>query len=633
MIGAAVAGQVIGGYRLERPLGEGGMAEVWLGRGDNGSLAALKLLRASSGETMRQLFEREQRAVLSLQHPHLVPVFDVGDDYIAGAYIEGADLRHRMRSPISVAEAVDITCSIASALSLAHAEGVVHCDVKPENILLDHSGTPFLADFGIARFTDEQGTDQEKRVLGTPAFMAPEQKEGEPTAKSDQYSLAKTFLAMLGGDSMMHPARAILGLPPKLFDAFGTVLSRSLAAEPDERFPDVAAMAAALREIDVVDTEAATRLAPVLRDTSRFRWAAEHRSLQRFGEHIVRAEYRLSDLAAAGVLDDSAIEAFRAATGYDDFSWSLYARDERLGPVEDPLALARAKQTIVLLHGLFSSGDLWQDVAVGIARDNGLAAALVPDVIGFGQSRFGKSVPRGVLDPVGLVRTMNAWLELIGMDGTPTVVMGHSYSASALMCARESDLGPDVHRICITPALFFYRWHLRLKARFDGVMAAIAFSLPSRVRWWLARFLFRRDPSLARTHLGVRDDMARSAIRLGAFRVARLFWGVAGARPASPEELGACTVVTTPDDPLVSLELAKSSITAAGIPDSQWYRLVYGGHFPQLVDDDHPEWGARNVHELVSLVDGVLDRAHTTARRQGSKQTPPTTGDTSVPTI
>ncbi|MBW2463798.1 MAG: serine/threonine protein kinase, partial [Deltaproteobacteria bacterium] len=102
MMGAAEAGQMVGGYRLERPLGAGGMADVWLGRGDNGSLAAVKLLRASSGETMRELFVREQRAVLSLQHPHLVPVFDVGDDYIAGAYIDGADLRHRMRSPISV---------------------------------------------------------------------------------------------------------------------------------------------------------------------------------------------------------------------------------------------------------------------------------------------------------------------------------------------------------------------------------------------------------------------------------------------------------------------------------------------------------------------------------------------------
>ena len=84
--------------------------------------------------------------MLRLQHPNLVPVFDVGDQYIASAYIEGADLRHRMRSPITVAEAVDITCAIASPLSFAHAEGVVHCDVKPANILVDHNGTPVLAD-------------------------------------------------------------------------------------------------------------------------------------------------------------------------------------------------------------------------------------------------------------------------------------------------------------------------------------------------------------------------------------------------------------------------------------------------------------------------------------------------------
>ncbi|MBW2465443.1 MAG: alpha/beta fold hydrolase, partial [Deltaproteobacteria bacterium] len=534
---------------------------------------------------------------------------------------------------ISVPEAVDITCAIASALSHAHTEGVVHCDVKPANILLDHSGTPFLADFGIARFTDEQRPEEDTKVLGTPAFMAPEQRQGEPTAKSDQYSLAKTFLVMLGGDLAMHPARAILALPAELFDAFGSVLSRALAGDPDERFPDVSALAGALREIDVVDTEAATRLAPILRDASGFRWAAGRRSLERFGEHIFRARYMLSDLASAGVFDESAIEAFRAATGYDDFSWSLYARDERLGPLDDPLALARAKQTIVLLHGLFTSGDLWQDVAVGIARDNGMAVALVPDVVGFGESRFGTHIPPGTLEPAGLVRTMNAWLQLIGLDGTPTVVMGHSYAASALLCARETDLGPGVHRICLTPALFFFRWHLRLKARLDALMAIIVFGTPQKIRSRIARILFRRDASLARTHVGVRDDMARSALRLGGLRVATLFWALAGARPAPPEELRACTVVTTPDDPLVSADLARESFSAAGLPDSQWYRLVYGGHFPQLVDDDHPEWVARNVHELVSLVDGVLDRAHTTARRKGSKETPPARGDTSAPTV
>jgi hypothetical protein len=124
----------------------------------------------------------------------------------------------------------------------------------------------------------------------------------------------------------------------------------------------------------------------------------------------------------------------------------------------------------------------------------------------------------------------------------------------------------------------------------------------------------------------VRDSMARSAIELGGGRVAKLFWALAGARPAPPEELSRCTVVTTPNDPLVTAEHAEESIATAGLPESQWYRLVYGGHFPQLVDDEHPEWGARNVHELVSLVDGVLDRAPTTSR----KKSKPRSGATPV---
>lgn len=598
------------------------MADVWLGKGANGSLAAIKLLKSTSGEAVRQLFEREQRAVLRLQHPNLVPVFDVGDEYIVSAYIEGSDLRHRMRSPISVAEAIDITCAIASALAFAHDEGVVHCDVKPANILLDEKGTPFLADFGIARFHDDPDPKESGQVLGTPAYMAPEQKRGEPTSKADQFSLAKTLLVMLGGNTRLKAADAIDCLPSE-YEALMPVLRRALADDPESRYPDVAALSTALRQIDAKDTKTTTRLANIIRDSSVFEWASGHHALQRFGDHILRADYRLSDLVELGLLDASAVEAFYEATGCADYAWSVYARDERLGSIEEPAAFARAKQSVVLLHGLFTTGDLWQDVAVGIARDNGMMVALAPDLPGFGKSKLGGKLPPGTLEPAGLVRTMNLWLELIGIDDTPTAVVGHSYSAAALMCARESQLGKGVHRICITPAFFFFHWRLRLRARLDALLAGFAFALPRSLSWRIARFFFRRDPSLEQTRIEVRDDMARSAIDLGGSRVAKLFWALAGARPAPSEELSRCTVVTTPNDPLVSTEHAEESIATAGLPESQWYRLVYGGHFPQLVDDEHPEWGARNVHELVSLVDGVLDRAPTTSRKKKSRSVTP----------
>jgi pimeloyl-ACP methyl ester carboxylesterase len=491
--------------------------------------------------------------------------------------------------------------------------------VKPANILLDGEGTPFLADFGIARFADEPAPKEAGQVLGTPAYMAPEQKRGEPTTKADQFSLAKTLLVMLGGATRLKPADAIECLPSQ-YEALTPVLRRALSDDPEARYPDVAALALALRGIDVKDTKTTTRLAPIIRDSSTFEWVSGHHRMQRFGEHIVRVDYKLSDLVELGLLEPAKVEAFYAATGCADYAWSLYARDEHLGPIDEPAALARARQSVVLLHGLFTNRELWQDVAVGIARDNARMVALVPDVGGFGESKLGRKLPPKALHPAGLVRTMKAWLTLIGVDDTPTAVVGHSYSAAALMCARESELGEGVHRICITPAFFFFSWVLRMRARFDAILAGIAFAMPRSVAWRIARFFFRREPSLAQTDIRVRDAMARSAVELGGNRVARLFWLLAGARPAPAEELERCIVVTTPNDPLVTAEHAEKSIATAGVPESQWYRLVYGGHFPQLLDDDHPEWGARNVHELVSLVDGVLDRAPSTTGKKSSKK-------------
>lgn len=603
------AGEDVAGYRLERPLGQGGMADVWLGQSANGSLAAVKLLRASSAAIAKILFEREKRVLLRLQHPNLVPIFDVGDQYIISAYIEGADLRHRMRAPIPVAEAVNIVCEVASALSTVHEAGVVHCDVKPANILLDHEGSPFLADFGIATFVDDvPNTDTTKLVRGTPAYMAPEQKHGISTPKSDQYSLAKTLLIMLGGMDQLTVDEAIYALPPA-YEALRVILLKALSQEPAKRYDSVALMAAALKECKLEDTETATRLAPLRRGTENYSWVQGHHKIHRFGEHIYRADYRLSDLEEAGLLDAESIAAFREETGCTDFGWSMYARDERLGPINAPAALGRARQSVVFLHGLFTDREVWKDVAIGISRANGMAVALTPDIPGFGESTLGKQIPQDALSLRGVVHAMNAWLKLLAIVNTSTAVVGHSYSAAALMCAREAELAQGVHTICLTPAFFYYSWRLRLKTRLDAIMSTILFTMPRWVAGGIARFMFRRDPSLKQISDQSCDAMAESALRLGGRRVGRLFGGVSKARPAPPQELRHCTVVTTPDDPLVSAELSARSIVNAGIPESQWYRLIYGGHFPHLVDEAHPEWGARNVHELVSLVDAVLDKA------------------------
>src|SRR5688572_59650 len=185
-----------GDYRLERRLGRGAMGEVWLGRhARTGALAAVKLIRGGpqARERVARFFARERRAIARLSHPHIVALFDVGPDFIVTAYIDGSDLARRLETPIDPARAVEIALQIASALSHAHENRIVHRDVKPSNILLDCRGNAFLADFGLATLLDDGDGDAAGERAGTPHYMAPEQTRGEPAGPaSDQYALART---------------------------------------------------------------------------------------------------------------------------------------------------------------------------------------------------------------------------------------------------------------------------------------------------------------------------------------------------------------------------------------------------------------------------------------------------------
>ena len=614
---------MVGGYRLQRPLGRGGSARVWLGRHlTTGGLAAVKLIEEDKAGAARDLFENERRALLRLRHPNIIPVFDYGADYIATAYIEGADLLHRMRSPVAPADAVEIACTVGSALISAHESGVVHCDVKPGNILLDRSGTPFLADFGISKLLGDDDRDDDL-VAGTPAYMAPEQIDGDLTPAADQYALARTLLAMLVGRELPKRSDEALQLLDAELDAWlGEVLRRALAYEPDERFASVRAFVDALRAVELPTSPHRAPLATPRRDAEPFNWVAHPESVDRVGEHITVARYRLSHLVEQGVLTESKLAEFREATGHDDFAWSMYARPERLGPLLEPSSLARIRECIVLSHGLFVTRDVWTDVAVGIARDNGLSLVLTPDVLGFGGSTFSDSAPVKACSPAGLAHTLRDWLALLGLAGIPTVMLGHSFSAGALLCVRDRDLGGEVRRIAVTPALFSRSFFMQAWAFVYAFMAGSLGWLPDAITSRLARFFFRRDQSLQKILVSARDKMAEAACTVGWKRVSRLFWSLSRARPAPAAELQNCILVTTPDDPLVSAEIVEQTVAEAGVPEHQRYRLYYGGHFPQLVDEEHPEWGARNVHELVSVVDSVLDMGN-----RGSSAENDTSGD------
>jgi serine/threonine-protein kinase len=267
---------VAGSYSLERELGRGGMGVVFLAR--DVALdrpVAIKLLppELAARPGMRERFLREARTAARLSHPNIVPIHAVeerdGLVFFVMAFVDGETLGDRVRraGPLPAAEAMRVTQEIAWALGHAHAHGVVHRDVKPDNVLLERgTGRAIVTDFGIARAAlghtaGGAPTPADGTVVGTPAYMSPEQAAGEPVgARSDLYSLgvtafyaatarlpfeAPSAIAMLARHAA-EPAPPLLALRPSLPPAFARVVDRCLAKSPADRPADADDVAAAL---------------------------------------------------------------------------------------------------------------------------------------------------------------------------------------------------------------------------------------------------------------------------------------------------------------------------------------------------------------------------------------------------
>jgi serine/threonine-protein kinase len=197
-------------FRLEERIGSGGMSTVY--RAFDETLerwVAIKVLHADMSQDAAQLerFRREARAAARLSHPHVVTVIDAGEDdgrpFIVFEYVEGETLKARIRrlGRLPIAEAIAYAIEIGRALGAAHAERIVHRDVKPQNVLIDPEGRAKVTDFGIARSLELGGLTAAGRVLGTTDYVAPEQATGDgATEQSDIYSLGVCLWEMLTGD-------------------------------------------------------------------------------------------------------------------------------------------------------------------------------------------------------------------------------------------------------------------------------------------------------------------------------------------------------------------------------------------------------------------------------------------------
>jgi serine/threonine-protein kinase len=251
-------------YTVTRVIGRGTCGTVWAGRGPEGPVA-IKLLHEdlTADQTLIARFVQERTVLTSLRHPRIVGVRDLvvdGTDLaLVMDLVSGSDLRESLerRGPLPPAEAVAVCADIAEALAAAHARGVVHRDVKPENVLLEENGSARLTDFGIARLVDGPRRTRATRIVGTPDYLAPEVIEGcLPTPAVDVYALATVLFELLTGWSpfggghpgavlrrhVTEPAPRVPGMPPGL-DA---LLERCLAKSPAVRL-SAAEFAAQLR--------------------------------------------------------------------------------------------------------------------------------------------------------------------------------------------------------------------------------------------------------------------------------------------------------------------------------------------------------------------------------------------------
>ena len=265
-------------YRLDAQVGTGGMSTVYkafdtvLER-----CVAIKLMHRPLAQDSDQLerFRREARSVAQLNHPHVVGVIDAGEDdntpFIVFEFVEGETLKERIRrnGRLAIPEAVAYAIEIARALAAAHAQGIVHRDVKPQNVLVDEEGTAKVTDFGIARTLDQDGLTADGRVLGTTDYVSPEQALGHlVTGASDLYSLGIVLFEMLTGDvpfkgenqvavAMKHVRDDLPDLQlrrPEVSAALAAVVDRATAKDLTRRYSDDAELIADLEDVLAIET-------------------------------------------------------------------------------------------------------------------------------------------------------------------------------------------------------------------------------------------------------------------------------------------------------------------------------------------------------------------------------------------
>jgi TolB-like protein/Tfp pilus assembly protein PilF/predicted Ser/Thr protein kinase len=271
-----VIGKTLGPYEIVSAIGSGGMGEVWKARDTRlGRTVAIKKVKEQHSER----FKQEARSIAVLNHPNICQIFDIGDDYLVLEYVEGKSLS----SLLPEQEAVQLAIQIATALEEAHQHGIIHRDLKPSNIMVTDKGFVKLLDFGLAKLYEQDQSKsnlatadfpetQAGAILGTVAYMSPEQAQGQPIdARSDIFSFGLVLYEMLSGrrafagNSASETIAALLRDEPatlKASTALEKIVKRCLEKQPADRYQNMAEIRAALEKAVKAKVEASSEETP-----------------------------------------------------------------------------------------------------------------------------------------------------------------------------------------------------------------------------------------------------------------------------------------------------------------------------------------------------------------------------------
>ncbi len=291
-IAALPRGKMLGRFEIAEPIGAGGMGRVYRARDERLRRdVAIKVLApdfARDADRMRR-FEREARAAGGLNHPNILAIFDIGVEdgalYVVSELLEGETLRRRLGRPLAPRKAIEIARQVAAGLAVAHAKGIVHRDLKPENIFLASNGAVKILDFGLAKLAEAAPRGDETAtlntasgaIMGTPAYMSPEQLRGEPVDhRSDIFAFGVVLFEMLAGrrpfegntfDAMIATVREdapdLDTIQPGLPHGVGAVVRHCLEKRPEDRFDSARDLSFALGALESASGTAAVA-APAL---------------------------------------------------------------------------------------------------------------------------------------------------------------------------------------------------------------------------------------------------------------------------------------------------------------------------------------------------------------------------------